>query len=141
MYEGRGMPFIIHVMIGCVMQAFESAALPEDDLDAEDDWEYIEEEGAVGEDTYEGSKPEEEALKAGIPLSEVSRQVFQEHKHQGNFTDADIAASGRSSQDGATSNIEIEFSSSSGGDFSSSTGSELGFSDSSSDIEDQDHNA
>lgn len=135
------MPLLIHMMVGSAMQAFESAALPEDDLDAEDAWEYIEEEGAVGEDTYEGSRPEEEALKAGVPLAEVSRQVFQEHKHQGSFTDADTAASGRSSQNKATSSIEIEFSSSSGGDFNSSSGSELGFSDSSSDIVDQEHNA
>ena len=85
--------------------------MPEDDLEDGDDWEYAEDDG--------GSGINGEARVKGVPLAEVSQQVFQEHSQQNSFADADTSASNKS-QAGSSTFSDIELTSSSDSESSES---------------------
>ena len=87
------------------MQAFEDGALPEEDLQTEEDWEYVEE---AGKQKLNGS-----AQAAGIPLAEITRDIFSEHGKHEEFSDMDTPD--------PMSEGELEYTSSVGSDSSTSS--------------------
>ncbi|CAK0734722.1 hypothetical protein CVIRNUC_000472 [Coccomyxa viridis] len=87
------------------LQAFEDGALPEEDLQTEEDWEYV---GEAGKQKLNGS-----AQAAGIPLAEITRDIFSEHGKHEEFSDMDTPD--------PMSEGELEYTSSVGSDFSTSS--------------------
>ena len=98
------MLYVYEVAVRC-LQAFEDGALPEEDLQTEEDWECVEE---GGEQRLNGS-----AHAAGIPLAEITRDIFPEHGTHEEFSDMDTPE--------PVSEGELEYTSSVGSDFSSSS--------------------
>jgi len=86
-----------------LLQAFESGILPENDLQGGDDWNFVEE--------GEGIRLNGDTQSRGTPLAEMSRQVLEEHAHQGRFSDADTSASDKSQASSSFSDIELTSSS------------------------------
>ena len=107
------------------MQAFEDGALPEEDLRTEEDWEYVDE---ADKQKLNGS-----AQTAGIPLAEITRDIFLEHRKQEEFSDMDTPE--------PMSEGELEYTSSvasdsySGSDQSSHESGSSSLSDSDSDVD------
>lgn len=87
------------------LQAFEDGALPEEDLQTEEDWEYV---GEAGKQKLNGS-----AQAAGIPLAEITRDIFSEHGKHEEFSDMDTPD--------PMSEGELEYTSSVGSDSSTSS--------------------
>ena len=100
------------------MQAFEDGGLPEEDLQTEEDWECVEE--------ADKQKLNRSSEAAGIPLAEITRDIFPQHGKHEEFSDMVTLE--------PVSEGELEYTSSVGSASASSSESESSsFSDSNSD--------
>ena len=103
------------------MQAFEDGALPEEDLQTEEEWEDVED---ADQHKLNGS-----ARAAGVPLAQVTRDIFSEQGKHEEFSDMDTPE--------PVSEGELVYTSSVGSDSESSSdsGSSSSLSDSDSGID------